>query len=401
VGADLSHVRVHSSASDRKKAGGMGARAFTHGADIWLGPDASSSDMKLMAHEATHVVHQAAPDAPAVQRQPAPTTSTTGTTDQMMVFVNNPALETDSGLRTVLGMLNQYKPTVDIGNVDFKVMTVTASYVGAGLSEDGMSHWDGNTPVIELTQDKYDTIAAHINGTASIGDVHSVVRTLGHEMYHLYRQRTGNKSNPIQPLFQAEANRRMDQVRQNWVDWAQDPGTHRELGLRRDQAVNKWEDIPADERKKIEEGAAQTSTIKGLYEQTAYLVEEIYVRIEELSYLRVQQKAETGPPRPSLAAISDVAMLVGRLSTALDSSVGNTADFMTPELLTKTRAAMLDYLRKRYPHRANPAFDSYEVIFYLTAKRSGMAPIYDDTGALVSVAPPEARVPPGTASKTP
>lgn len=391
VGADLSQVRVHQSEADRQMADRLGARAFTHGQDIWMGPHESSSDLKLMSHEAAHVVQQdTASAAPAIQRQQAQP-ATAGTTDQMVLFVNNPGLETDASLRTVLTMLNRYRPTVDIASVEFRVMTTTPSYVGTGLFEEGRSHWEGNTPIIELTQEKYDTIAQHFSGAAAISDVHDVTRTVGHELYHLYREKTGNQANPIEPLFKAEATSRMEQIRQNWVKFAQDPGSHKELGIPKGQAVTKWEDIPAAERKKIEEGATETAVIQGLYERTAYLVEEIYVRIEELSYLRVQQQAEAGPKRPSQASVSQNANLIYRMSTALDQSVGT--DFMTPDLLQKTRTAMLQYLRNRYPHRANPSVDSYEVIFYLTAKSSGLPPIYDDNGALISVTPPEARVP--------
>ncbi len=390
LGADLSHVRVHESASDRRLAGGMGARAFAHGSDIWMGPNESSSDVKLMAHEAAHVAQQGAmPGVPSIQRQPQ--TPAAGTPQQLDFFVNNPGLETDASLHTVLTMLNRYKPTVDLANVDFQVMTSTPSYVGTGLFEDGRSHWDGAKPVIELTQEKYDIIAQHLAGTAAIADVHGVIRTVGHELYHLYREKTGNQANPIEPLFKAEATKRMEEIHQNWVNFAKDGGGKKILNIPASQSVTKWEDIPAAERKKIEEGASQTSVIQGLYERTAYLVEETYVKIEELSYLRVQQQAETGPKRPSLASVSQLANLVYRFNTALDQSVGQ--DYMTTELLTKTKAAMLEYLRKRYPHRGDASVDSYEVIFYLTSKGSGLPPLYDDNGALISAKPPEARVP--------
>jgi hypothetical protein len=391
LGADLSHVRVHQGEADRATAGLLGARAFTHGSDIWMGPRESSSDLTLMAHEAAHVVQQSGTSgAPSIQKQQAQT-AVAGTADQLVLFVNNPKLEPDTGLRTVITMLNRYSPTIDLGSVDFRVMTATPSFVGPGLFEEGQSYMDGNKPVIELTQKKYDTIAQHFAGTAAIGDVYDVIRTVGHELYHLYRGKMGNQSNPIEPIFKAEAAKRMERIHQNWIHFAQDPGGAKALGIPNGQSVTKWEDIPAAERKKIEEGASQTSAIKGLYEQTSYLVEEIYVKIEELSYLRVQQQAETGPKRPSLASVADTASLIARFSTALDQSVGT--GFMTAGLLQQTRTAMLQYLRNRYPNRANPSLDSFEVLFYLSAKRSGLAPIFDSKGALISVAPPEARVP--------
>lgn len=71
TGADLSEVRVHDDGPSQRAAKDIGARAFTHGRDIWLGPGASAHDTRLMAHEATHVVQQSgkrsAPAAPATK----------------------------------------------------------------------------------------------------------------------------------------------------------------------------------------------------------------------------------------------------------------------------------------------------------------------------------------------
>ena len=58
VARDLSHARVHSSPLARQAASSIGARAFTHGHDIYLGRGESTYDLRLMAHEATHVVQQ-------------------------------------------------------------------------------------------------------------------------------------------------------------------------------------------------------------------------------------------------------------------------------------------------------------------------------------------------------
>lgn len=66
-GRDFSGVRVHESPQDRADASELGARAFTYGNHIWLGPNERANDMPLMAHELTHVVQQGG----AVRRQPA------------------------------------------------------------------------------------------------------------------------------------------------------------------------------------------------------------------------------------------------------------------------------------------------------------------------------------------
>ncbi|UIP07853.1 DUF4157 domain-containing protein [Erythrobacter sp. SDW2] len=74
LGQDLGHVRVHEGGDAAAAASSIGAKAFTHGNHIWLGPGQSSSDTALMAHEATHTVQQGSGGGtgPAlVQRAPA------------------------------------------------------------------------------------------------------------------------------------------------------------------------------------------------------------------------------------------------------------------------------------------------------------------------------------------
>jgi hypothetical protein len=76
LSADLSRVRVHASPADRDVAQSLQAKAFTQGNHIWLGPEQSSTDTRLMAHEAAHVVQQSASPAPSLQREIAPGTGT-------------------------------------------------------------------------------------------------------------------------------------------------------------------------------------------------------------------------------------------------------------------------------------------------------------------------------------
>ena len=60
LGADLSSVRVHQGPDASAAAAALQARAFTVGADIFLGEGESPTDLELMAHESTHVVQQQA-----------------------------------------------------------------------------------------------------------------------------------------------------------------------------------------------------------------------------------------------------------------------------------------------------------------------------------------------------
>lgn len=60
LGADLSNVRVHSNVSAQEASSHLNAKAFTHRNHIFLGRGQSSTDLSLMAHEATHTLQQAA-----------------------------------------------------------------------------------------------------------------------------------------------------------------------------------------------------------------------------------------------------------------------------------------------------------------------------------------------------
>src|SRR6185295_8980880 len=55
---DLSPVRVHADERSRSVVGGIGARAFTWGRRIFLGPGERASDVALIAHETAHVIQQ-------------------------------------------------------------------------------------------------------------------------------------------------------------------------------------------------------------------------------------------------------------------------------------------------------------------------------------------------------
>ena len=58
AGYDFSNVRVKADSEAAELNSTFGARAFANGSDIWLGKDEKVTDVKLMAHELTHVVQQ-------------------------------------------------------------------------------------------------------------------------------------------------------------------------------------------------------------------------------------------------------------------------------------------------------------------------------------------------------
>jgi len=58
TGYDLGDVRVHQGGVAPGANAALRSRAFTHGRDVWLGAAESPVDLKLMAHESTHIVQQ-------------------------------------------------------------------------------------------------------------------------------------------------------------------------------------------------------------------------------------------------------------------------------------------------------------------------------------------------------
>jgi hypothetical protein len=72
LGHDLGRVRIHDDGAAAETARALGARAFTHGADVAFasGEYAPGTDTgrRLLAHELVHVVQQSGRTAPPVQR---------------------------------------------------------------------------------------------------------------------------------------------------------------------------------------------------------------------------------------------------------------------------------------------------------------------------------------------
>lgn len=114
--ADLSGVRVHADAGAASAADAMGARAFTHGSDVFLGSGERPSDMGLMAHELTHVVQQggAAPHAQAKLTVGGESTPEEREADAVAAQVtSSPAPDRGSLMSSLTGGLVQRQPAPD------------------------------------------------------------------------------------------------------------------------------------------------------------------------------------------------------------------------------------------------------------------------------------------------
>jgi hypothetical protein len=57
-GSDFSAVRAHTGSDAIQMNRNVGARAFTHGSDIYFGEGHSPANLELTAHELTHVIQQ-------------------------------------------------------------------------------------------------------------------------------------------------------------------------------------------------------------------------------------------------------------------------------------------------------------------------------------------------------
>lgn len=124
LGVDLGPVRVHGDERSRHVASAVGARAFTVGQHVHLGPGARSSDAALMAHEATHTA-QAAPPGPMLLRRDA---------TQGSITRSYAAALDDGGLlleiETVASVMRDVKPTDDTYQVlNANLATLRAEYV--------------------------------------------------------------------------------------------------------------------------------------------------------------------------------------------------------------------------------------------------------------------------------
>jgi hypothetical protein len=70
-GMDFNEVRVHTGNDANEMNRAVGARAFTHGSDIYFGAGNSPADLELTAHELTHVVQQTGEGAATLDADPA------------------------------------------------------------------------------------------------------------------------------------------------------------------------------------------------------------------------------------------------------------------------------------------------------------------------------------------
>ncbi len=108
---DLSDVRVHQHPGSQTAAKQLKARAFTHKKDIWLGAGESQNDLKLMAHESTHVLQQDGIVRRKIEPQQAQAGSTTTQGEEEEEESTTPGSATPAGVTpAATGQIEQQPP---------------------------------------------------------------------------------------------------------------------------------------------------------------------------------------------------------------------------------------------------------------------------------------------------
>jgi hypothetical protein len=139
LGADLEHVRVHTSAKSARLARSIGARAFTLGSDIHFAggewnPE-SQHGRRLLAHELAHVVQQRADST--VRRQPGPRCTSVRMSLPNRIIFEGTGGRLEADLQTDIAVSGEaYELTYDLADDRFVISPWPTSDVILNVSLD-------------------------------------------------------------------------------------------------------------------------------------------------------------------------------------------------------------------------------------------------------------------------
>jgi hypothetical protein len=157
LGPSLDRVRIHDDDGSHRLAAMIGARALTHGSDVYVG-SGESSDSKhyrgLLAHELTHVAQQEAFGAAMVQ----PKLKLTGKT-----------AEVERAIALLNGGLQSYRVSVSKGEVK-----ITQNFVELPPNAQQQALADRLTTIINDSKDTVISISsgsATLVGSYALGDI--------------------------------------------------------------------------------------------------------------------------------------------------------------------------------------------------------------------------------------
>jgi hypothetical protein len=167
LGLDLGHVRVHNDNRAADSARSVGARAYTVGSHIVLGPNEGGH--RLLAHELVHVVQQTGDTEPSIARDVAPATPSDASAAGPTVFACVKDLETlPVGQHTFfrVGSEQSGSPTYSLEPQDNRALnSIDGSKFHSGC-------WQG-VPMRDFPEDKNSTASACIPTTMTLSCLES------------------------------------------------------------------------------------------------------------------------------------------------------------------------------------------------------------------------------------
>lgn len=200
-GRDLGGVRVHTGASADASARAVNAHAYTVGRDVVFRAGryspSTTSGQRLLAHELTHVVQQAAAPAPSLQRDDAGGGSTTFTELVDSITTNSGSPGVWDG-RVTRRELNQAGDTIHTGrapvhydeNTCSVTVPMTVSFRHATLADVGICppRWDQPAPT---------TLPANVSSARLREIADQYLRAMNEDLNNWYKVRLdGCDANP-------------------------------------------------------------------------------------------------------------------------------------------------------------------------------------------------------------
>lgn len=144
IGADFSHVRVHTGPKADEAARSINAKAYTMGSDIAFRDGnyspGSSSGKKLLAHELTHVVQQGRVTAPVsrtsiVQRQDSESNLSGKNTQKLIKKFKSNVDKAKKTWKVTLGAMHAAQMTMKMGSDGYKKISKMIDKCSAGLED--------------------------------------------------------------------------------------------------------------------------------------------------------------------------------------------------------------------------------------------------------------------------
>jgi hypothetical protein len=184
-GYDFSRVRIHTGAAAEQSANDVSALAYTVGRNIVFGAEQFAPEthkgQRLIAHELTHVLHQAKPTAPMlIQRQENETTPAAQTAPDDWVMLSPPPVVQQQSLTCWAAALSSWLGALGTATISFQ--DIILRYAGRSCIEP-----DNSLPYATATE-VYAEWGAVFTNFASARDltgakVRELLRNQGHLLF--------------------------------------------------------------------------------------------------------------------------------------------------------------------------------------------------------------------------